>query len=266
MQEAKSQIATGIVESAQPLSGPVEIGSLETIPSEMDLSEGTVAPELMDPSLSSVPSFAGELNATFLSEELIQKMDNEYSRQLEAVTRNQGFYAMSFDSRRGSTLNKGVESKEELSKKMADSVRNYVVLRGLPKFLSTREQTKELGKAYAQTIQAVTEAATIQVKTKNNWALGSGINPLGMKAWAKASNKNWNMEAVQDLRSSVTTVSSWRSFSTFNAGTTFNVNESILSPSIQTQLAPQWTAGLATHVPIARKLETRATIDLQAQF
>jgi len=51
-------------------------------------------------------------------------------------------------ARRGYSL----KEETEMRKEMARAMRQYMILKGLPRFLSQREETKALGQAYQSTV------------------------------------------------------------------------------------------------------------------
>lgn len=95
---------------------------------------------------------------------------------------------------------------------MAQSLKHFMILRGIPKLLASREETRELGKKYEKTMQTVATFATVKVETKDKWVFNSGINPLTMVGWMGYSNGKWNFEGDSNLNTQSLDVFMQRNF------------------------------------------------------
>lgn len=94
----------------------------------------------------------------------------------------------------------GYDTEDKFRREMAASLKHYMIIRGIPKFLSSREETREIGKKYEKTMHKVSTFATVKMETKDKWVLNSGFNPLNLTAWSGYSNAKWNFEANAGLK------------------------------------------------------------------
>ena len=113
-----------------------------------------------------------------------------------------------------------------------------MLLRGLPRFLSSRSSTRNVGQAYAKTVETVTSATKVEVKTKNNWAFSTGVNAFTMKAWSHISNNDWNFEMNNDLTHFDTNFVMARKFGRLVTATTFTVSTANLQPAVIYNFSP----------------------------
>jgi hypothetical protein len=134
---------------------------------------------------------------------------------------------------------------------MAKSIRQYMIVRGIPKFLSTREETAGLAQTYTQTVQTVTKATSLQFETQNKWRFSSGVNPFTMRAWASAQNPRWQLEAARQIRTDQSAITASRRLDDFHkALAIYDLSAQTLTPGLQTQLRPGASTIVQTRVPL----------------
>jgi len=134
-----------------------------------------------------------------------------------------------------------------IRQQMARSMRTYMLARGLPRFLGSREETKAIAQAY----QGVQNATRLQVQRPNSkWAFGTGINPFESKTWANVHNGTWRAEVVyhynvDQLRS--TLAHTWKAF-LFE--TNYFIFSKVLEQHAVYRFSPTLTSRLTLGVPL----------------
>jgi hypothetical protein len=152
-----------------------------------------------------VPTFATELSAAVMNEELKQKIDEEYMRNLRSYMYFHGYQTTSLDARSRTMYNINEEEELKVRREMAVSVRNYMLSRGIPRFLSSREQTKRIGDSYQKVVNSthlsfqLTNPPASKVSTPP-WTLKTGLDPFRAQIYARVTNQLWSVEGKQDLR------------------------------------------------------------------
>jgi len=149
------------------------------------------------------------------------------------------------------------EQDAKFRSEMAASLKHYMIVRGLPKFLSSREETKEIGKKYEKTMQQVATFASVKVETKAKWVLNSGFNPLNLVGWTSYSNKTWNFEANTRISNESfhfsmqrLDVFAQRSFKRdYAAEIRYKVQEKILINSMSKQIHPRLKTYFSNDIP-----------------
>lgn len=129
-------------------------------------------------------------------------IEKRYNAALLNYSIRNGYYATSQDSPRSARPRHFSAEQEILFRhEMARSMRHYMIERGIPNFLKSREETRKLGEKYESTRQAIASVASVNVVTENKWNFRTGANPLNMKAWMAYTNAQWNFEINSHMTS-----------------------------------------------------------------
>lgn len=152
-----------------------------------------------------VPTFASELSTSVMNEELKRKIDDEYMSSLRSYMYFHGYSSTSLDVRSRVMFNIKPEEELKVRREMAVSVRNYMFSRGIPKFLSSREQTKGMGEKYEKAVNSTHLSFNLSKPSKEKdaappWVLKTGVDPFRMEGYARVTNQVWSFEGKQNMR------------------------------------------------------------------
>ena len=244
---AGAKSGTGIVVRSYYSVAATPSLDLADAPEALRNSEGAV-PLTPQPEVDAIPTLATDLRKSMVSEELMQQMDAAYATQLKNYSLESGRVELMRDNR---VRPFSQAAEESTRREMAKSIRQYMLVRGIPKFLSTREETAGLAQSYTQTVQTVTKATSLQFETQNKWRFSSGVNPFTMRAWASAQNPRWQFEAARQLRTEQSAITASRSLDdSHRALAVYDLNAQTLTPGLQTQFRPGASTLVQTRVPL----------------
>jgi hypothetical protein len=146
-----------------------------------------------------VPNFATELSSSLMNEDLKQRIDEEYMKKLRSYMYFHGYEQTSLDVRGRVMYN--IDNDEELKvrKEMAISMRNYMLSRGVPKFLSSREETRRVGETYQKVVESTHASFQLSSPPKDQdaappWMLKMGIDPFRFQSYLRITNQLWSIE------------------------------------------------------------------------
>jgi hypothetical protein len=171
-----------------PSSAPVSPSSLKEGPQPQSI---VLARPLQD----SVPNFLNELDTYFMPDELVTSIEDRYHMKLRDFSMKQGYLLHTRDARLQRTYLGTPLEEQAMRFEMAQSMSRYMLLRGLPKYLSSKKETRFIGESYEQAVSFAKNVGRIEIQSKDeSWKFGSGINPFTSKAWAKYSNSTSTFE------------------------------------------------------------------------
>jgi hypothetical protein len=134
---------------------------------------------------------------------------------------------------------------------MARTLRRYVLIKGIPKFLKSREGTKAIARTYTNSLETVRTMTSVQIRTKNNWKYGAGINPFNQVASINASNEVWIFESSYNLDTRQGGVlGRWKS-GDWAADTVYNFTAREVVPGMSHAFNPNVNGGLSLKIPLA---------------
>lgn len=211
-----------------------------------------------------------EMHLALLSDPNILGLEASLERPFSQFALRNQYYFTAKDSAL-SLKPVGSSQSDELAfgQEMARTVRKYILLKGIPNFFRNRSGTKQLVRAYDQTMATVTSATSIQVKTEANWVLSTGFNPLSQAAWAHYSNEQWTFSAANNLSAPIPVLSVARGFKSWGAATSYHIAAKHLAPSVSQTWSPQLSTRIDLAVPLAAEnvmAATTTTISLAYVF
>ena len=208
-----------------------------------------------------VPSVITDFNTSFMqNEEILNKLEDSYAQSLQNFSLLNGFYASSRENMLNirSTSRLTMDQEAEVRKSMAKSIRTFMIFRGLPKFLKTRNETRAIAVFYDKTITTVANAASVSLETRDNWKFNAGLNPFTEKTWANYSNAVWKFEASSVLNGlkmgNVTSIDKNLYFSrvfrkTYSFTNNYNINGKVYAPGLSQQFNPHLLVSLSSSIP-----------------
>ncbi len=150
---------------------------------------------LAQPFFEPPPSFLNDLDTHFMADEMVDKIEDRYYMKLRDFSLKQGYMLHTRDSRLQRNLPGSPAEEQAVRQEMARSMRQYMIFRGLPKYLSSKKETRFLGESYTQAVNLAQTVGRIEIKSKDeSWKFSSGINPFTTKAWAKYSSPSSTLE------------------------------------------------------------------------
>jgi hypothetical protein len=209
----------------------------------------------------SVPTFASDFTAAVMTQEMAAQMDERYLKVMRTFVTASGMEMVERDPLardRGANrpMMLSLSHEMQLRRDMANSLKSYMLARGLPRFLGSREQTKAL----AQTVQEVQNATRLEVKTKSQWLLGAGVNPFESKAWGNYRNERWKFEVMHEYGKNLLRTSVVRQFSNFAVETNYFIFQKVLQPNLIYVFKPLLIGRLIVDVPVTADNVARATV------
>ena len=179
---------------------------VSTEPSTADRAEGlqnrsyndpiTSSPiVLAHPMLDAVPNFLDDLDSHLMSDELVNQLEDRYSAKLRSYSLQHGLIMHNRNSRVLRTYYGTSEEEIAVRNEMARAIKHYMLVRGLPRFLTSKESTRSIGENYTKAVQFAQNAARVDIKSADkSWSFNAGLNPFSTKAWSKYSNKKSTIE------------------------------------------------------------------------
>jgi hypothetical protein len=227
-----------------------DFASLESFNQTQDLF-AIFSPEELTPAVS----IAGEAHRDILQSEVITRFRREQTERALRVSQRAYFYNSSTDTVapiQPGELNHQYD--KDTQKRMANEIRRYVLIKGIPKIIFSREDTKELGKAVDKTINAVQTTASISVQSKDKkWALNSGLNPLNGKTHLTLKNENWTLSATTNIRDNNPLLIAENKFgykNKFTLAGVYVLKAARVAPSFSWALTNSTTTTVAASLPI----------------
>ncbi|MEO5667996.1 MAG: hypothetical protein ABIR96_08055 [Bdellovibrionota bacterium] len=139
-----------------------------------------------------------DLEAYFMPDELVDQMESRYYQRIRDYSLKQGFYENARDTRLKRTYGGSPAEEQAMRQEMAEFMKRYMIRKGIPKYLSSKKQTRFIGEQYQKAETLVQNASRIEISSKSGnkdaWKFGTGINPMNTKAWMKYSNTNSSIE------------------------------------------------------------------------
>lgn len=136
--------------------------------------------------LDHVPTFLDDLDTHLMSDEIINRLEDRYSMQLQFYSTQYGLVRHTEDSILKRTYYGSIEQEQAIQLKMARSIRHYMLVRGIPRFLTSKESTKFIGENYTKAVSFAQKAARVEIKTPDGRGkFNAGANPFTTKFWAK---------------------------------------------------------------------------------
>jgi hypothetical protein len=202
------------------------------------------------------PTFASEANKDLLQSDVIAKLSRDQAENLLTYSMRNGFYNTSLDSVASTRPPaRTVEEDIRFQKQMASTLKRYILLKGLPKFILSREDTKEVGKTLDKTIHAVQNTTTVSFKSKENtWAFNAGVNPINFNSWARYQNENWVFSATTNLKDVDPRLEATHLFGLANEYTLSSAyfpSRQVLDPSVGWQVDRDLRTAVGTTIPLA---------------
>jgi hypothetical protein len=207
---------------------------------------------LARPVFDTVPNFLNELDTYLMSDELVNQIEDQYALRLREFSLKQGFLFHTRDSKSQRAFIGTSEEEKTLHTEMANSIKRYMLVRGIPKYLSARQATRFIGETYSNTISFAQKATRIEFTGDNEeWKFGSGINPFNSKAWAKYSNKKSTVELFNyfDQGDSLAIVA-LTNYGYYQPRTTYYIQRNALEIGFRYTTSPQWEIEYKTYYPL----------------
>jgi hypothetical protein len=238
------------MQSAMTLDPSAEGLSTDVSQSEQASEGGSIelAPEI------TVPTFMSDVDESLMSDELMSHIEEQYSEELQEFSLRNGFYQQDRSSRSDANVILSEAEEIQVRQSMASSMKKYMLLRGVPKFLGTRDATKNLGQAYSKTVAMARGATRVTLggKERNSWKFSTGVNPFTGKGWAKYGNASWNVETSdyidQDDALALVVSKKW---SRYTAHSSYMIEQEKLSSGFDYQIRKDLSSGLSASVPLA---------------
>jgi hypothetical protein len=143
-----------------------------------------------------VPNFLNDLDTYLMSDELVNEIEDRYAMRLREFSMKQGFLAHTRDTKLRRNYVGTPAEEQAVRDEMAGSMKKYMLVRGLPKYLSSKKETRFIGESYTQAVSMAQSIGRVEIKSKDDsWKFGSGVNPFTSKAWMKYSNASSTLEA-----------------------------------------------------------------------
>lgn len=136
--------------------------------------------------LDSVPTFLDDLDTHLMSDEIINQLEARYSMQLQFYSAQYGLVRHTEDTILKRTYYGSIERERAIQLRMAQSIRHYMLVRGIPRFLTSKESTKFIGENYSRAVSFAQKAARVEIKSADGRGqFNAGANPFTTKFWAK---------------------------------------------------------------------------------
>jgi hypothetical protein len=204
--------------------------------------------ELVQPMNLQPATFASDINSHFMSQAAVNAVESEYRRILRD---NYKIFLPSYtveDDKVG-IVPGGLTTGQEIAirKDLAKKFKAYMFAKGLPQYLKSNPSTKKAAVAY----EKAETYARVEVRTKDNWVFGTGINPFDLTFWARYSNSKWHFSTKSGLKDlmAMELVAS-RQFRTFATGATLNVKALVLTSGVSRPLTPTLKTTLTNVLPM----------------
>lgn len=230
--------------------------SLSTAEASYTTSEST-SPEtesivLARPIYDTVPNFLNELDTYLMSDELVDQIEDKYALRLREFSLKQGFMFHTRDNKIQRSFLGTSEEEKALHTEMANSIKRYMLVRGIPKYLSARKATRFIGQTYTGAVSLAQKATRIEFKGEDqSWKFGTGVNPFTTKAWAKYSNKSSTVELYNhfDKDKSLGLVALTH-YGYYQPKMTYYIQRNAFEMGFRYSTNPQWEVEYRTYYPL----------------
>jgi len=146
-------------------------------------------------------SFVRDLRNNLLPDDYFAGLDASYLRKLNDYRSVSGFYVMNRDSRLKRPYGVSLEQERDIRNNMAKSTRKYMLMKGIPRFLKSRPDTRYIGQAADDAVETAQRAATIEVRNEQGWSYSYGLDPFNSRAFARTWNKTYRFESKYNIDS-----------------------------------------------------------------
>ncbi len=235
-------------------------------------------PVVLVPPMSLVTSsFAGDLNNIMMSRELMDRIESTAKARLGAIRVQNGFwyrdqsYSLLNVDTVGGTRPYGNGSADEIAvrKEMALMMRQYMLTKGIPAYLASKNETKGIAAAYQQTMNATKVEFQSGDSKSDPWKYTMGVDPfrdlkLGrgifgdrLTGWFSARNSRWTLETSQNLmKPEDISLSASRSFDWYNQGdlraeSQYHVIPKIARPKVTKSITRSLATSIESSIPVA---------------
>jgi hypothetical protein len=201
-----------------------------------------------------VPTFMSDVDDSLMSDDLMKHIEGQYSDELQEFSLQNGFYQQERGSRSDSPAILSESEEIQVRQSMAQSMKKYMLLRGVPKFLSTRESTKGLGQAYTKTVAVAQGATRVSFggKERDSWRFATGVNPFTGKGWMKYGNSSWNFEASDFIdQEDALSVNATKRWQRYTLNSSYLIEQEKVESGVQYQIRKDLSTGLSSRVPVA---------------
>jgi hypothetical protein len=173
--------------------------------------------------------FFSSFDAFLDSDKNLNDLHQSYMRALIPYDTYSTFYIQSLDTHQVRAFS--LDGQLKVRKAMAQSLRNYLLVKGIPRFLATREDTKLIGERYAAVVGQTERLTTVNLKNAaNTTEFTGGINFL-LKTWVRYRNQSLTMEFNRYLRRKNSSIFSVKKkFREFTLGTYYHIDTHIVEP------------------------------------
>jgi hypothetical protein len=207
------------------------------------------------PRAGDVPTLAADLNTAMMGPDMVRAMDEQYAERLRNFSIHNGYYESGkFSSRRHPT-GKGIQEEVQIRKDMAKSIQRYMFVRGIPKFLATKPETKKIAQTYNQVIVMT----KIECRTESRWEYKTGINPFQLRAFGNVAKDGWFFESstfydkegkyyLKDVYLKAN--KSYRN-GQYSTGCNYEVFTEVLTPNVGKRFTKTLNGTLALTLPLA---------------
>lgn len=221
--------------------------------------------------LDHVPTFLDDLDTHLMSDEIINRLEERYSMQLQFYSAQYGLVRHTEDTILKRTYYGSVEQEQEIQLKMARSIRHYMLVRGIPRFLTAKESTKFIGESYTKAVSFAQKAAHVEIKSPDGRGkFNAGANPFTTKFWAKWVKGQTTFEFSdfinEDNRMSVFAVTQR---GRYRPRITYHIERKGIEPGLQFQVNQDFSTQLYTFFPINKSnplADSRTTFSAKYNF
>jgi len=207
---------------------------------------------LAHPTLDAVPNFLDDLDTHLMSDELVGQLEDRYSMKLRSYSLQYGFIHHQRDTRAVRTYFGTGAEEEQVRAEMAASIKHYMLVRGLPKFLTSKESTRYIGENYTKAVTLAQNVARVDFKgEKSDWAFNAGLNPFSTKAWAKYSNKASTIEAYNFFNQENTlAVIAYTRVKKYVPRMQYHIQKKAIEPGVKYIASARFDGDFRTYIPL----------------
>ena len=153
---------------------------------------------------------------------------------------------------------------------MAGTLKRYVILKGLPKFILSREDTKDVGQSVEKTLDAVQNTTSVSIKSeKSKWAFNAGFNPINFNSWARYQSEEWIFSAASNLKDFQPRLDATHRFgiaNEYSLTSTFYPLRNIIDPSLDWYIDNDLRTGIGTSIPFKEENISRVIVTTVSLF
>ena len=207
------------------------------------------------PRAGDVPTLAADLNTAMMGPDMVKAMDEQYAERLRNFSIHNGYYASSKFSTRPNPTGKGIQEEVQIRKDMAKSIQRYMFVRGIPKFLATKPETKRIAQTYNQVIVMT----KIEGRTESRWEYKTGINPFQLRAFGNVAKDGWffesstfyDKEGKYYLKDIYLKANKSYQSGNYSTGCNYEVFTEVLTPNVGKRFSKALNGTLALTLPLA---------------